>query len=117
MPERRRTAFADILRTQPEPIEDTPEPSRETLESATAVESEKNARTANPPKKNKAISPDYTKLTAYIPRTLAAAVKMCMALDQTSDQSEYVEAAIAEWVTSKGRRSVLEQCGYGRISR
>lgn len=113
MPERRRTAFADILRTQPEPIEDPPG----TQDSATAVESEKNARTANPPKKNKAISPDYTKLTAYIPRTLAAAVKMCMALDQTSDQSEYVERAIAEWVTSKGRKSVLEQCGYGQISR
>jgi hypothetical protein len=116
MPERRRTAFADILRTQPEPLEDIPEPSRETTESA-GVESDKDARTANPPRKNKAISADYTKLTAYIPRTLAAAVKMCMALDQTSDQSAYVEEAIAEWVASKGRKSVLEQCGYGRINR
>jgi hypothetical protein len=103
MPERRRTAFADILRTQPEAVQDSQEPSTEAP--------------VNPPRKNKAISPDYTKLTAYIPRTLASAVKMCMALDQTSDQSEYVERAIAEWVTSKGRKSVLEQCGYGRIIR
>lgn len=104
MPERRRTAFADILRTQPEPVE--------APESASTAESEKGTRRAIPPRINKAISPDYTKLTAYIPRTLAAAVKMCMALDQTNDQSEYVERAIEDWVTSKGRKSVLEQCGY-----
>jgi hypothetical protein len=109
MAERRRTAFADILRAQPEPVGPP--------DSTDILESDKSARTANPPRKNKAISADYTKLTAYIPRTLASAVKMCMALDQTSDQSEYVEQAIADWVASKGRTSVLEQCGYGRIIR
>jgi hypothetical protein len=111
VPERRRTAFADILRTEPDPLLDNLEDKLQPVSPAkNADQQAQTLRSAS--KKNKAISPDYTKLTAYIPRSLASAVKMCMALDQTSDQSEYVEAAISEWIRSKGRNTLLDQCGY-----
>lgn len=113
MSERRRTAFADILRAEPDPL----------LEGRATSEGEISERRTSPvvsppaatrpmaAKRNKAISPDYTKLTAYIPRTLASAIKMSMALDQTADQSEYIERALIEWLRFKGRETVLSQVG------
>lgn len=106
MPERRRTAFAEILRNEPDPIEEDRGVSEIKGVSEDAAH---NAAVSKPStaKRNKATSPEYTKLTAYIPRKLAAAIKMSMALDQTADQSEYIENALTEWLKSKGRQSVL----------
>ncbi len=107
MSQRRRTAFADILREEPEspagatelPPDNPPAPSA-----------------AVSPRRNKATSSEYTKLTAYIPRSLAAGIKMSMALDQTTDQSDYVERILAEWLESKGRDALLKQVGYLSVS-
>lgn len=110
MSQRHRTAFADILRIPPDVQEDGAEAAqvRQDTQQATPIQ--------QPPRRNKAVSPDYTKLTAYIPRTLASAIKMSMALDQTADQSEYIERILAEWLQAKGRTSVLSQVGYIAIA-
>ncbi len=108
MPQRRRTAFADILRVQPDPLVETSDNRTEVSENAVLPSTSK----AGSAKRNKAVSPEYTKLTAYIPRTLAAAIKMSMALDQTADQSEYIERALSDWLRSKGRDAVLSQFGH-----
>ncbi len=116
MPERRRTAFADILRNKPDPVvEDLNRGEMEEISANTSVLLSK-AVVSNPltAKRNKATSPDYTKLTAYIPRRLAAAIKMSMALDQTADQSEYIEHALTDWLQSKGRETVLSQTGSAK---
>ena len=108
MSERRRTAFADILRVEPNVLLENAEPSRNTPETQppAAMLQQKKVGVA---RLNKATSPGYTKLTAYIPRSLAAAIKMSMVLDQTVDQSEYIEHALAEWLHSKGRETVVSK--------
>jgi len=112
VPQRRQTAFAEILRTEPDS-----QPDRYVYEQVASgaksaeVLSPAVATKAAVAKQNKAVSPAYTKLTAYIPRTLAAAIKMSMALDQTTDQSNYIEHALTEWLKSRGKESILSQVG------
>lgn len=103
MSQRRRTSFADILNSPPE--EQLPP-------QAPAVAAEAAATPARAGKRNKAVDPAYTKLTAYIPRTLASAVKVAMALDATTDQSDYIEQALVQWLTTNGRTEILRQTGY-----
>ena len=104
MSERRRTSFKDILSQSPEAQETQP------IEITSAEEI--NGTIVKSPKKNKSIDPTYTKLTAYIPRTLASAVKMSMALEGSTDQSSYVEQVLVEWFNSRGRGELLKQSGY-----
>lgn len=114
MPQRRRTAFADILRAEPDPPfegSDTNEAEGLGAARSTGVATPATKKSAVT-KRNKAISSDYTKLTAYIPRTLAAAIKMSMALDQTADQSAYIERAVTEWLRSTGKQTILSQAGH-----
>jgi hypothetical protein len=99
--QRRRTSFADILNSPPE----------EQLAPAAPAAREP-AAPARAGKRNKAVDPAYTKLTAYIPRTLASAVKVAMALDATTDQSDYIEQALVQWLTANGRTEILKQTGY-----
>jgi len=116
VPERLRTAFADILRNEPDPVvgdRDT----RDVEAVSTAVVHTSAFSKPVPAKRNKATSPEYTKLTAYIPRKLAAAIKMSMALDQTADQSEYIENALTEWLKSKGRETILSQAVQAESAR
>jgi len=115
VPERRRTAFADILRKPDPVVEDLGMGEIKEVSADTSALLPK-AVVSNPPsaKRNKATSPEYTKLTAYIPRRLAAAIKMSMALDQTADQSEYIEHALTDWLQSKGRETVLLQAGSAK---
>lgn len=72
----RRTVFADIL-SKPKEVEPDPP--------------ETPAARAKKAKMNKAVSPEYTKLTAYIPRDLHFEIKTAMAADQETDQSAYIE--------------------------
>lgn len=111
MSQRRRTAFADILRAEPDPLLEGPDISEAEISGRASPVVSPSAVPRLTTKRNKAISPDYTKLTAYIPRTLAAAIKMSMALDQTTDQSEYLERALIEWLRSRGRETVLSKVG------
>lgn len=67
-------------------------------------------RTGRP--KNKATDPSYTKLTAYVPRTLVSAFQMSMLMDRNKDQSAEVERAIVAWLKGKGREGTLAQCNY-----
>jgi hypothetical protein len=108
--QRRRTSFADILNSPPEeqPRAAEPLPSPEPVATSGAAP-------ARAGKRNKAVDPAYTKLTAYIPRTLASAVKVAMALDTTTDQSDYIEQALVQWLTSNGRSEILRQTGYSAI--
>jgi hypothetical protein len=101
--QRRSTIFRDIINAQ---REEGGDPQYERNAEATAPVS---IRTA---KVNKATDKTYTKLTAYIPRTLASAIKMTMALEGTTDQSDYIEKAIADWLKQKGRGHLLDQAGY-----
>jgi hypothetical protein len=89
----RRTVFADILSSKPKEsdIERTETP----------------AAQAKKAKLNKAVNPDYTKLTAYIPRNLYFEIKTAMAADQETDQSAYIE----RWL-----RKMLEQRQSGTES-
>jgi hypothetical protein len=87
----RRSLFADILK--PKPVEaEEPEPSPAQL----APNREKEAPKAKSPKLNKAIDPEYMKLTAYIPRDLHFEIKTAMAADQETDQSAYIERWLRE---------------------
>ena len=61
--------------------------------------------------RNKAVDPGFVKLTAYVPRSLHAALKMAMAMDTTSDQSQYVEHALKDWL-SQHHPNTLEHSGY-----
>jgi hypothetical protein len=61
--------------------------------------------------KNKAVDPRFVKLTAYVPRSLHAALKMAMARDATTDQSQYVEDALKEWLAQR-HPNTLEHSGY-----
>jgi hypothetical protein len=64
--------------------------------------------------RNKAVDPGFVKLTAYVPRSLHAALKMAMAMDTTSDQSQYVEHALKDWL-AQHHPATLEHTGYKGI--
>lgn len=83
----RRTVFADILSSKPK------EADTEQLEAGTAQ--------SKKAKLNKAINPDYTKLTAYIPRDLHFEIKTAMAADQETDQSAYIERWLREMLEQR----------------
>lgn len=108
MSQRPRTTFASILQNVPEE-QPAAEPAAVAAEPPPAPASASASKAA---KRNKAVDPAYTKLTAYIPRTLAAAIKMAMALETTTDQSDFIERALADWLTTTGRTDLLKQSGY-----
>jgi len=87
----RRTVFADILKPKPVEAEEA-EPARAPL----PPNREKEAPKAKSPKLNKAVNPEYMKLTAYIPRDLHFEIKTAMAADQETDQSAYIERWLRE---------------------
>lgn len=87
----RRTVFADILKPKQVEAEEM-EPAADQV----ALNREKAPRKARPPKLNKAVNPDYMKLTAYIPRELHFEIKTAMAADQETDQSAYIERWLRE---------------------
>lgn len=91
----RRTVFADILKTKAKDSATEEEPAE------TAAVQAKRA------KLNKAVDPNYTKLTAYIPRELHFEIKTAMAADQETDQSAYIE----RWL-----RRILEERHSGKVS-
>lgn len=87
----RRTVFADILKPKQVEAEDA-ERRPAQLPPTTKKETVK----AKSPKLNKAVNPDYMKLTAYIPRELHFEIKTAMAADQETDQSAYIERWLRE---------------------
>jgi hypothetical protein len=85
----RKTVFAQILSNTPTPEE----PERPMIDApvAASVPPERGNTLRKKSKLNKAVDPDYMKLTAYIPRDLHFEIKTAMAADHETDQSAYIE--------------------------
>lgn len=91
MPQR-RTLFAQILGNVPAAEEsDQPTPPVPASLPPLPGNTRKKSR-----KLNKAVDPEYIKMTAYIPRDLHFQIKTAMAADRETDQSAYIERWLRE---------------------